>query len=244
MAVSVFWIMARFEDGLYDQIVNKTLQLEMSDEKKAITLLHTAHTLLKPRLQIFGGQENINLRDTLFRSADVHLLDAKGACGSHTHVLGRMLQQANIPVRIAQMKCGVDSWGCHIVLEAKLNNKFVVLDPLFDMVFENEDGTLASFLEVQENWAYFQNQLPDSYNPEYSYQDVRYTNWEKIPILMPLAKKMLRVFVGDAVDTLSIRAVVLNLYRAYTVVILVFYLLLVMFTVLVCRGKVPDQSRS
>lgn len=172
------------------------------------------------------------------------LLDAKGACGSHTHVLGRILQQANIPVRIAQMKCVVDAWGFHIVLEAKLNNNFVVLDPLFDMAFENEDGTLASFLEAQENWTYFQNQLPDAYNPKYSYQDVRYTHWEKIPILMPLAKKMLRVFGGDAVDTLSIRALVLNLYRAYTVAILVFYLLLLMFTVLVCRGKASGQLRS
>ena len=87
--------------------------------------LHKTHFLLKPREELFEGEENINLRDALFRSSDIQLIDAKGACGSYTHVLGRLLQRAGFEVRIAQMKCG-ENWGCHILLEANIDGTLYI----------------------------------------------------------------------------------------------------------------------
>ena len=88
MIFFVFWIMSNYEDGLYDQIVKNTIAADMNDQQKAISLLHETHLLLKPREELFEGEENINLRDALFRSSDIQLIDAKGDCGSYTHVLG------------------------------------------------------------------------------------------------------------------------------------------------------------
>ena len=115
--------------------------------------MEISHKLLKPRLELFDERERINLRDTIFRSSDIDLIDARGACGSYSHVLARLLQVANIEARIGQMKCG-KIWGCHIVVEAKINGKFVALDATHNLAFRKENGSLASFEEIGRNWDY------------------------------------------------------------------------------------------
>jgi len=70
--------MSDYEDGLFDQIIKLSISENMNDEKKALILLNTSHSLLKQRSELLGGKKKINLRDTLFRSYDVDLLDGRG----------------------------------------------------------------------------------------------------------------------------------------------------------------------
>jgi hypothetical protein len=230
------WMMSSYDDGLYDQIVGLTIQGGMDDEQKVLALMHKTNQLLKPRSELFASEGYINWRDTLFRSGDIQLMDAKGSCGSHTHVLARLLQRAGIEVRIAQMKCGA-VWGAHILLEAKIDENWATFDPFYDLSFRKENGRLASFQEVKGNWDYFKKQVPPNYNSLYTYEDVRYTNWTKIPLVMPAVKRVLRWFMGSEVENLSIRSLVLNLYKAYLAILAGCYLLLVMFTAFVLSAR-------
>lgn len=235
-AMMFLWMMSSYDDGLYDQIVGLTIQSGMDEEQKVLALMHKTNQLLKPRSELFASEGYINWRDTLFRSGDIQLMDAKGSCGSHTHVLARLLQRAGIEVRIAQMKCG-SVWGAHILLEAKIDGKWATLDPFYDLSFRKEDGKLASFQEVKGQWDYFKSQVPPNYNPLYTYEDVRYTNWTKIPLVMPAVKNLLRWFMGSEVENLSIRSLVLNLYKAYLAISVGCYLLLVVFTAFVLSTR-------
>ncbi len=239
--VAIFSVSAHFEDRLITQIVENVAGDAVSDQQKAIALLDATHAMLRPRLEIFGGESYIGIRDTLFRSTDIHLLDSKGVCGSHAHVLGRLLQRAGMPIRMAQMKCG-EHWGCHILLEARVDGRFVVLDPLYNLAFMKADGSLASFDEVSRNWPHFALQVPGDYPLYFAYEDVRYTNWNKIPVIMPAIRNILQAFIGDDVRFISIRPLFLNVYRFYAVVALILYMVLVVTTVILLRSGRKRRS--
>lgn len=236
MIFFVFWIMSNYEDGLYDQIVKNTIAADMNDQQKAILLRHETHSLLKPREELFIGEENINLRDALFRSSDIQLIDAKEDCASYTHVLGRLLQRSGFVVRIAQMKCG-ENWGCHILLEANVDGKFVALDPLYDVAFKKNDGTLANFDEIGQNWDLYKLQVPENYPSRFAYEDVRYTNWDKIPVVMPIFRKVLSMLMKNEIETLSIRSMVLNVYKTYMILLSIFYIGLTAASYFILRSK-------
>ncbi|MDB4056852.1 hypothetical protein N9522_00695 [Candidatus Thioglobus sp.] len=236
MALFVLNISANYEDSLYERIIERVVKPEYSQEKNSIALLQASYDLLHPRLVFFDGKgDHLGIRDKFFRSSDIQLLDG-GACGTHVHVLARLLQKINIPVRIAQMECK-KKYGCHIVLEAYINNKYMVMDPLFNLTFKNKNGTFASFDEVKNNWDYFTAQLPKAYDRMYAYEGVRYTNWDKIPLVMPLAKKILRLFIKDKVEYISIRSYVLNVYKTYFIMLSFLYILLLIITFMVYKRK-------
>jgi len=141
----VLYLMSSYEDGLFDQIVESLLSPEMSEQEAVLALMNGTHVMLKPRQELFSGIEYVGLRDGVFGSSDTQLIDARGNCGSYTHVLGRLLQRANYEIRIAQMKCG-DVWGCHILLEAKVDGRFVSLDALYDLAFINHGINIKMYV--------------------------------------------------------------------------------------------------
>jgi hypothetical protein len=240
MLIFTLFTLSGYEEGIYQQIVKNTVKSEMSSEQRALKLMQLTHEFLKPRLDLFDGEKRINLRDTVFRSSDVELIDGRGGCGSYAHVLARLLQVAGIDARIGQMKCG-KIWGCHIVVEADINQKFVVLDATYNIAFRKKDGTLANFREVGDNWEYFKLQVPKGYYDGYNYEDVRYTNWDKIPVIMPILRKITKMIIGDKVETLSIRGLVLNTYKAYMIALIGFYFLLLVFSIFWINKKVSGN---
>lgn len=158
-------------------------------------------------------------------------MTANGACGSYARVLARILQTAGVKVRFAEMEVNGQSGG-HIIIEAKTSAGWVVLDPLYDLYFTTPRGTLASFSEVQKNWSFYKRQTPVHYNPAYRYESVRYTNWNKIPVLLPMVKKILQGVIGkEKTEHLSLRIYFLQPYHlafysllsAYILILLVIY---------------------
>jgi hypothetical protein len=59
---------------------------------------------------------------------------------------------------------------------------------------------------------------------------------------MPTIKSVLRWFMGSEVENLSIRSLVLNLYKAYLAIMAGCYLLLVLFTTLVLSARSSQPS--
>ena len=61
---------------------------------------------------------------------------------------------------------------------------------------------------------YYKPQLPAGYDMNYRYEDVRYSNWTKIPVVMPSIKKILDLTIGKTeADTISLRTYFLRKYN-------------------------------
>ncbi len=213
-------------DYVYDKLKDKPY----TDRDVFIESLHLTHKLEFSRQQIFSHNNIDGFKAEFLRPVSYDLMTAKGACGSYSYVLGRLLKNMNYQVRFVQMKSG-DVYGAHNIIEAKMGNDWVVLDPLYDLYFTTPSGKLAGFADVQQNWDYYKAQLPEGYNMTYRYEGARYTNWNKIPILMPAVKKILDWTMGKAkADTLSIRAMMLRKYHFFQICTSVIFMFVFLFT--------------
>lgn len=195
-----------------------------------IRSLDLSNRLLKRRMTIFGETDFKTLQGEMLHPVSFDLMTGKGACGSNSFVLGRILQEFNMQVRFPQMKVDGE-YGGHILVEAKSSSgNWKVLDPIYKLSFKRPEGTLASFADIQGNWNYYKRQVPPGYNMAYAYEGVRYTNWGKIPVLMPLMKQALYLLRGkEATDNASLRSVVLRKYNLAFNIILMFYIALCIY---------------
>ncbi|HXB09742.1 MAG TPA: hypothetical protein VNW04_21610, partial [Puia sp.] len=167
----------------------------------------------------------------LFRSTAVDLMTASGACGSYSQVLARIIETWHYPVRIAQMKA-YGHFGAHNIVEVLTGSHWVVLDPTFNLCFTRPDNRLASYSDVHGNWNYYVNQVPADYDKNYKYEDVRYTNWTKLPIILPAIKKLMTFCVGaEETNGFSLRTHFMNTYMVCYNIILILEIGLLLATI-------------
>lgn len=215
-------------EAMADYVKEKSKSKNNSREEVILQSLHLTHYLGQSRSFIFNNREVSSIESSIIHPVTVDLMTAKGACGSYSYILGRLLQQLDIPIRIAQMKVN-GKYGGHILVEAETSHGWVVLDGSYDLYFKKNNGTLASFSDVKANWEYFRNQVPANYDFNYRYEGVRYTNWEKIPVLMPLMRKAFTLFVGkDRIDSFSLRIFFLRKFHVLFLATLFIYLMIVL----------------
>jgi hypothetical protein len=226
-----FKMEANYEREVFQAIrenVNSNISLNDPQDSVVVKVMHTCHNLLNNRETVFGGKDFTGIKAGILRPTSFDLMTANGACGSFAVVLARIFQGYQFPVRIAQMKAkGV--FAAHNIVEVETRHGWVVLDPLFDVYFSKPDHKLASFADVKNNWGYYRSQLPPGYDTNYRYEDVRYSNWTKIPVVLPAIKKILDLTMGKSkADTLSMRTYFLRIYDICFAVTLIIFL--VVFT--------------
>ncbi len=241
-----FHMEANYEKELFQAIrmdINSKIPRGVSEDSMVVQVMHVCHNLLANRGSVFEGKSFSGLEASVLEPTSMDLMTARGACGSYSVVLARILQGYHYEVRIAQMKAnGV--FADHNIVETKTPHGWVVLDPLFDVYFINPDHKLASFEDVRTNWNFYLNQLPANYDTRYRYEDVRYSNWTKIPVLMPAIKKILDKTIGkQEADAISLRTYFLRKYDICFDLALVMFLLVFSFTI-VCliKAKVFPQK--
>ncbi len=215
-ALFFFNIESKYEDALFEGIVDK-IKIEANPDHNIdsffIVAMHMTHTLETNRQKVFGGNTIKGIKAEYFRPATIDLMTGNGACGSYTTVLARILKAGGYQVRIAQMSVDGKAGG-HMVVEVKKRSNWIVLDPLLEQYFKKPDGSLASFKDVQQNWNYYQLQTHQNYVPSYKYEDVRYTNWEKVKVIGPAAKKVFTLFLGkEKTYEIAIRSYILRKYN-------------------------------
>lgn len=220
-----FYIEDTYEHQLFKSLasyVEKGILIKTRDSV-LIRSLHLTHELGASRGAIFNQPIN-SVKSTLIHPVTFDLMTAKSACGSYAFILSRLLTELKIPNRIAQMMVNGE-YGGHILVEAKTEEGWAVLDPLYNLCFRKPDGNLAGFSEVHNNWNYYVHQVPASYNEAYRYESVRYTNWQKVPILMPLLKNIFIFFIGkERTDTFSLRPFLLRKFHLLFQVIGIIYI--------------------
>ena len=210
-----------------------------NDDTLLIKALHLTHYLAAPRLEIFGNKEFNSMQPGIIHPVTFDLLTAKGACGSFSYILSRLLEEMNISTRIAQMKSN-GLYGAHMVVEAKTANGWVVLDPIFDQYFIKPDGSLASFDDVKTNWNEYARQVSSDYDLTYRYEGARYTNWTKIPVIMPAIKQVMYWTIGkEKTDGFSLRSLFL---RKYHVLFLITLTLLILQALVIMKMYIRKKQ--
>jgi hypothetical protein len=192
--------------------------------------MHVCHHLLSNRQPFFDKYSFSGFKADIIYPVTYDLMTANGACGSFSRVLARTLQAGGVEVRIAEMQVN-GRYGGHIIIEANTSHGWVVLDPSYDLYFTTPQGTLASFADVQQNRAYYKTQLPPHYNYAYDYEGVRYTNWNKIPVLLPAVKKILQcTWSKEKTEQLSLRTYFLQPYHIVFCCAAFIYVLISLYT--------------
>lgn len=229
-----FKMEATYERELFAAIrsnVDSKISLKDNQDSIIVQVMHACNTLLSSRSAIFTNQNFDGFKVDLLQPTSIDLMTARGACGSYAMVLARTLENYDFPVRIAQMKAN-GIFAAHNIVEVETNKGWAVLDPLFNVYFVKPDHSLASFKDVKNNWDYYKTQLPPDYDMNYRYEDVRYSNWEKIPVVLPGIKKLLDLVLGkEKADTISMRTYFLKMYDLYFYILLGLYIPVLIFTI-------------
>jgi len=229
-----FKMEASYEKELFHAIhldISNKISSTDSQDSVVAKAMHVCHNLMDTRGNVFKGSDFQGFKSGMIDPTSFDLMTASGACGSYSMVLARVLQGYQYDVRIAQMKSN-GSFAAHNIVEAKTKHGWVVLDPLFDTYFINPTKQLASFSEVRNNWNYYTSQLPPEYDMNYRYEDVRYSNWSKIPILLPSVKKILDLALGkENADAISLRTYFLRKYVLCFDIFLIIFVLVFSYTI-------------
>ncbi|AXY77114.1 hypothetical protein D3H65_25420 [Paraflavitalea soli] len=202
-----------------------------TEDSLLIRSVSLVHHLGERRIEVFGQHPVKGITAKYVQPVSIDLMTGQGACGSYAYVLGRLLQEMNMEVRLPQMTVANQNAG-HILVEAKASYGWVVLDASYSTVFRKQNGQLASFADVQSDWAYYQKQVPPNYDMAYRYEGVRYTNWDKVPLLMPLLKNVMYWTMGkEKTDGYSLRTLGLKKYNVLFNITLGAYLLVMLFSI-------------
>lgn len=194
-----------------------------AEDSILIRSLRLTNELEKNRMNIFSNAKFEGFKAEYLQPVTFDLMTGQGACGSNAYVLGRLLMEFNYPIRFGQMKVN-GIYGGHIILEAWFKGKWVALDPSYNLYFKTRSGDFASFAEVQADWENYKYQAPKNYNMAYDYADIRYANWDKIPVIMPILKGLLSTLLGsEKVASLSLRVFILKKFHFLFWFSLIFY---------------------
>jgi transglutaminase superfamily protein len=246
-SVFYFKMESSYENGLFLTIkanIDSKLDPHDTQDSIAVKAMEAVNYLMVNRAYIFNNIKSLGLEADLLHPTSVDLMTTRGACGSYATVLARVLQTYHYPIRIAQMKAN-GHFGAHNLVEVKTNTGWVVLDPTFNLYFIRPDSQLASFADVQNNWSYYSRQTPRDYDSNYKYEDVRYTDWDKVPILFPAVRRVLTFFWGaQKVNTFSFRTYFLKIYEIYFYLSLFLYIPIFLLTIrrFVKTQLFPDQN--
>jgi hypothetical protein len=250
LIASLFYLKmeANYETQLFRVIqhsINKSIDTNDTQDSIVVKAMHACNNLLTLRSSVFENDESLDgFKVDYFRPATVDLMTASGACGSYSLVLARVLQEYNFPVRIAQMKAN-GIFAAHNIVEVKLNDRWAVLDPTFDLYFVTPAKRLATFNDIKNDWQYYSKQVPANYNLEYRYEDVRYTNWGKVPLISPASKLLLSLFLGkEKANEFCLRIHFLRLYDIVFYCFLALYvpIFLMTFTNMIKRKLFPTYD--
>jgi len=227
-----FFVQSKYENGLFSEIhsdIENKLGPNDTDDSVVVKALHVCHDLMSNRVYSFTGpSKDFGPAAGIFRSAQVDLMTSEGACGSFSEVLARIIKTFHYPVRIAQMKAG-GLFAAHNVVEVYTGTHWVLLDPVFNAYFVDRNNHLASFNDVHQDWAYYSKQVPPGYDMKYRYEDVRYTNWSKFPLVGGAMEKLLVLTAGkEYADGISLRVVFIDTWGIYLQIALLLESLLIL----------------
>lgn len=227
-AAFFFWIHADYEDRLLQAIVRDNTTHLMSKQQRVIKLRDAVHRIVEARTtagSIYSNPPASSVADFVRSSTDQQLMCPDGACASFAMVFVRTCQVAGFDARISHLMKGDSS--AHMVGEVLLNDKWVYVDPQWNVCFHSSAESLASFDEISADWDTYLKQVDETTRNGYVSYGItstsrQNTNWSKIPVIMPLAKSALDQTIGKvAADRISLRSFFLNSHRTFFILTII-----------------------
>jgi hypothetical protein len=235
-------IEANREDRLFNDIknvVDAAAGPNASPETVVVNAMHVTHEMMSGRARVLGPKSFFD--GWLIQSSTQDLMCGSMDCGSSSKVLARLLQCYGYPVRIGQMKAK-GYFGAHIITEVGIGGRWVVADPRYDLVFRRRDSSLAGFADLHQQWSVYSSQTPPGYDNDYRYEDIRYTRWNKVPVIFPAIHGVLNLVFGKTRTAgLCLRTHFLRVYVVYFFLFLALLVLLNIYIYLGMRGRLPWQ---
>jgi hypothetical protein len=244
ISICYLQIESNHETALFQNIV-RVSRSETAGKHDTVLIRHlmvSINKMMHDRNDIFKNTEQLSFKARFMQSVDADLMYGAGACGGFSKVFARALKAAGYTTRIGQMKVN-GNYGGHILLEAYLPSlqKWVVMDPMFLLVFTNPKGDWASFNEVHDNWEYYKKQIYYNYNYNYNYAGIRYTNWSKVPVLGSLVYNGLVLVKGkEKANIISLRPYLLDHYRFYKWVLVLVYGIYIMASMVLLNKRIRN----
>lgn len=195
--------------------VKSSLKSPPDREEMALALMSAVNSRLTLARQTSHGVEAPPSGS--FVSNMEQLRHPMGACTSFTQVLAKVLMEAGYDVR----KLGLEKNGVraiHHVLEAQVGDRWVLMDPLYNQVFRQPDGHLASVVEVSKDWAWFKQQTPPGYNPDYDYSAYYYTNWDRVPFVGSFVRSHPDLRAWLRAHRVSVRFLFIDVFRCVALI--------------------------
>ena len=175
--------------GWRDRPLALVSHLSNQEEAVALSVMNSVHHMMKNREDVVRSA-SLGNPSSFFRWISEDLNDPGGQCGGYSNVLGRLLMELGYDVRKIGLEKG-KVLSYHQVIEVKLNDRWVVLDPWFNLVFRKPDGSFAGASDLSHNWKYYGQQTPDQYPPDYDYQAYHYTNWKRMGVVGKILKRII-----------------------------------------------------
>lgn len=212
------WMSADHEERLYEVFADSCTSPTMTDLEKVQSLMRCVHRVIRDRQPFFSNDPRHKLRssyDTIFRSGDLELTQTDQGCGTHAAIFVEASRVMGLPARLVQLR--KDGRTVHIFSEVLLDGKWVVADATFQQMFRNPQGKFVGARDIVGNWSAYKDQAAPGYpTDEFDYEEVRYTNWDKVPVVLPAVKGILNLILGtEQADQISVRTYVLNRYQFY-----------------------------
>ena len=196
-------INSSFEDRLFERIATRTVgefsntdlssknphlqnlikdakEQNLTDIEKLIKLNELTHVLLGPPRKILflpESEEAKGILDKHLHSSMISLLGGY-ACYMHSQVFGRLAHSLGLEYQNFSMLYNGKN---HNVAEVKVNDKWVVFDPLFNHVFKDNNGNIVGKDEIAKNWDLYSKQVGNAcmfersdyiYDMDYNYTDI------------------------------------------------------------------------
>lgn len=204
-----------------------------------VRMMNVVHELLERRGRVFSGRD-YSLRESFYTSGSDHLATGQGACASFSWVLAEALQIAGYNANMAQLRCE-DGSLCHTIVEVNDEGRSVVLDPVQNLFYLNQDERPATLEEINQGMATpFEGSISTTILDIRSLQadpkQVVYTNWSRIPLIGDVFGKLI-VALAPEMERFSLRSRILNVHQALSIssiilaaIFFAFFKLLINFT--------------
>ena len=182
----------RYLKGFSDAIVPEGVA---PSEKVAAIINWMTNGPARQRATLGGGSPDRDPTDTLNYAS---LLEV---CGTATNAFVNLSDSAGVPARRLLLLTPQRTVK-HVVAEAWVGGRWIVVDPAFRTVFHGPNG---DFLTRQEltNPVVFAEATRDmrGYNPAYTFERTSHVRAARLPVLGPLSRRILSALIPNWDDT-------------------------------------------
>jgi hypothetical protein len=196
------------EDAFFRDIATRAVSNATTAEDQILALMKKTYQMVGA---IRRGVEDGSVEDVsglahyrrLFLDSMAHsALYPDGFCGSYSGILVKLLKAGGFPVGFGQMldRADVNGIAHHIIVEVWLDGRWVICDPMYNLVFRGDDGRILGVEEIRRDWDRLKAQCPPEYDMRYDYSGYRRVNFGRLnPWLQktPLAKWSIRTWLVE-----------------------------------------------